>query len=168
MIFEAFESIPYMDTESVDLIRDYGSYILGTYTINYGDRPDLVAYKLYGNPKLFWLILYINNIFDPFHGWKKDTNAIYESASQKYADMGGTEQTVYLVTPEGERYYDLVESENGDQHWYHKGDIHQRHVQYVGTLMPVPVHVAELEEDDNLQTIHVVDPNDIRSFMEEH
>jgi len=31
-----------------------------------GGRPDLVAYKMYGTPALYWVILFINGILDPF------------------------------------------------------------------------------------------------------
>lgn len=61
-----------------------GQYFLGTfraidipahptdmlYVLEAGDvaRPDLIAYKLYKSPKLYWVILWINNISDPFEG----------------------------------------------------------------------------------------------------
>ena len=28
-------------------------------------RPDLIAYSVYGSPKLYWVILVANNIYDP-------------------------------------------------------------------------------------------------------
>lgn len=33
-------------------------------------RPDLVAYKAYGNPTLWWVIYEFNQIRDPFFGLK--------------------------------------------------------------------------------------------------
>jgi hypothetical protein len=33
---------------------------------NDAGRPDLVAYKMYGDPALYWVILFINGILDPF------------------------------------------------------------------------------------------------------
>lgn len=64
----------YQDTEGV--------YFLGTfpavkippdttdsfYVVEANDngRPDIVAYKMYGNPALYWVILWINDILDPF------------------------------------------------------------------------------------------------------
>lgn len=40
------------------------------YIVEYGDvaRPDLIAYKHYSDPNLYWVILMINNISDPFEG----------------------------------------------------------------------------------------------------
>jgi len=40
------------------------------YTLEAGDvgRPDLISYKFYGTPSFYWIILWINNIADPFEG----------------------------------------------------------------------------------------------------
>ena len=31
-------------------------------------RPDLMAYRFYGSPAYYWIILRVNNIADPFEG----------------------------------------------------------------------------------------------------
>ena len=31
-------------------------------------RPDIIAYKMYGNPALYWVVLWINGILDPLEG----------------------------------------------------------------------------------------------------
>jgi hypothetical protein len=40
------------------------------YVLNSSDvaRPDLLSYKLYKTPELYWVILWLNNIVDPFEG----------------------------------------------------------------------------------------------------
>jgi len=40
------------------------------YTLVAGDvgRPDLISYKFYGTPAFYWVILWINDIADPFEG----------------------------------------------------------------------------------------------------
>lgn len=40
------------------------------YIVEAGDvaRPDLIAYKMYKDPGYYWIILWINNIMDPFEG----------------------------------------------------------------------------------------------------
>lgn len=163
-----------MGNETADLIRNYKEYIdrvskgfrLGFYNIVGGDRPDLIAYKLYGNPNLYWLILYLNNIYDPYHEWKKDSNAVFESTKQKYKDMGGVNQIAYFRAPNGDIYYDLVQHPDVPTNWYHIGDKDFRHIQYAGVLSPIPVNIAEDELNDERQTIKVVEPDDLRSFLE--
>jgi len=31
-------------------------------------RPDIISYAFYGTPSLYWIILWLNNITDPFEG----------------------------------------------------------------------------------------------------
>jgi len=40
------------------------------YVLEAGDiaRPDLLSYKMYQTPNLYWVILWINKIIDPFEG----------------------------------------------------------------------------------------------------
>ena len=40
------------------------------YVLEAGDvaRPDLLSYKMYKTPNLYWVILWMNGILDPFEG----------------------------------------------------------------------------------------------------
>lgn len=40
------------------------------YILEAGDvaRPDMISYKFYQTPTLYWVILWVNNILDPFEG----------------------------------------------------------------------------------------------------
>jgi len=64
--------------------EETGHYFLGTfypvnvtpnpsdtlYTVEGGDlgRPDIISYKHYKTPDLYWVILWVNGIADPFEG----------------------------------------------------------------------------------------------------
>jgi len=39
------------------------------YSIQFGDRPDVIAEKFYGNPDYAWVVLHFNDIIDPQFGW---------------------------------------------------------------------------------------------------
>ena len=39
------------------------------YTVQEGDRPDIIAYKYYEDSTLDWLVLMANNIIDPVYDW---------------------------------------------------------------------------------------------------
>ena len=39
------------------------------YSLQDGDRPDVIADKYYGNSNYAWVILIYNNIIDPFYEW---------------------------------------------------------------------------------------------------
>lgn len=51
---------PFITPDSTDLL----------YAIEAGDvaRPDLISYKVYKHPGYYWVILWLNNISDPFQG----------------------------------------------------------------------------------------------------
>lgn len=58
----------------------YNKYIgiSGTYTIpaNQANKPDLIAYTLYGSEDFWWLVYWMNNIIDPFQGLKAGTTIL--------------------------------------------------------------------------------------------
>ena len=41
-----------------------GMFIFDNYDVPYGDKPEDVAFKFYGDPELHWVILMTNNITD--------------------------------------------------------------------------------------------------------
>jgi len=78
------QTIPKRFKDSWAYLDEEERYFLGTmqpitipphptdqlYVLEAGDiaRPDLVAYKFYKNPRLYWPILWLNGISDPFEG----------------------------------------------------------------------------------------------------
>lgn len=79
---QSFTSTPQRFKKTWAYQDDDNRYFLGTFTptnipadrtdsvyiIEAGDllRPDLIAYKLYKNPRLFWILLWLNGVNDPF------------------------------------------------------------------------------------------------------
>jgi len=175
MIMDAFPTLEYTDDINIiDIIRDYRSYIdrvvtkyiLIDYTIVGDPTPEYMAYQLYGNPTLFWILIYLNDgIVDPFHGWVKSQEMVFESSIQRYKNMGGIDQILYHMDDDFERYYDLVEYPIGSQNWYHKGDTRHQFIQHVGYLHPVSVYEDEEMINDEKRTIKIIRPNDIEGFI---
>jgi hypothetical protein len=64
----------YQDTNEVYFLGTFPAIIIPPhssdrfYVVEANDkgRPDIVAYKLYGDPALYWVILWLNDILDPF------------------------------------------------------------------------------------------------------
>lgn len=72
------------------ILRDfYKRNILSffTYDIAEGERPDLVAFNLYGDPMLDWLILLPNEILDPYYQWPLTTNQFNDYIRKKYGSV---------------------------------------------------------------------------------
>ena len=40
-----------------------------TYSVEGGESPETIAYKLYGDSKYHYVILLLNNITDRYYGW---------------------------------------------------------------------------------------------------
>jgi hypothetical protein len=43
--------------------------VFDTYDVREGETPEILADKLYDDPELHWIILYVNNITDRYHQW---------------------------------------------------------------------------------------------------
>jgi len=46
-----------------------GSFLFDSYDVANGERPEDIAFKLYGDAELHWVILMTNNVTDRFYQW---------------------------------------------------------------------------------------------------
>lgn len=54
------------------------------YNVVEGERPEDIAFDYYGDSKLHWILLTVNNILDPFHDWPMDYNTFLLYLQNKY------------------------------------------------------------------------------------
>lgn len=180
MIFSFYDPIVYQaktvsknspNVLMTDIFRNYKGYFdkvalnynLTTYYIQGSPRPEALANTLYGNPQLYWVLLYANDVYDPFHDWVKTQNQVYDSTEQQFADP--EKIIAYHTNINGEKFYNLVEYPVGSGWWYDKGDINHFHVQYQGVLAPRTLYEEKLSENDAKRKIRIVNPSDIDSFV---
>jgi hypothetical protein len=57
------------------------------YTIQDGERPDIVADKYYGSPTKDWLIFLVNNIIDPQWDWPMSSQQLKRYVIKKYGSL---------------------------------------------------------------------------------
>jgi len=57
------------------------------YTIQEGDRADIIAYLYYGDSGYDWLVYYSNNIVDPYYDWYMDGNSLNRFITDKYQSL---------------------------------------------------------------------------------
>lgn len=72
------------------VIRDFykkNLFSFFKYDIIEGQRPDSVAYDLYGDSTLDWLILLPNEILDPYFQWPLSQNQLNEMMRKKYGSV---------------------------------------------------------------------------------
>lgn len=157
---------------TADIFRSYRkyfdtvaeNYLLQTYYISGAPRPEELAYILYGNSQLYWILLMCNNVYDPFRDWIKTQDACYQFAQQKYADVGG-DQILYHVDANGNRYYNLEQYPENSGIWYDKGDFNHQYPQYTGALAGVDIYEDSIIENEKLRQINIINPSDIEAFL---
>jgi hypothetical protein len=65
------------------------------YTIKDTDTPEIVAEKLYGNAELYWIILYSNNIYDPYYDWPLNNRNFINFIQDKYGSTANAKTTIH-------------------------------------------------------------------------
>ena len=63
--------------------------IFDTYDVKEGETPEMIANKLYGDPELHWVILYVNNITDRYHQWPMSYGQFNSFLNEKYSNPDG-------------------------------------------------------------------------------
>lgn len=94
----AFENFPIVEYESNKFIRDYyfrikfvDNYVKNNvakftpYIVEYGDTPESLSMKFYGTDIYWYMILIVNEIFDPFYEWQMTDEEMMNYAI-KYVD----------------------------------------------------------------------------------
>ena len=107
MYFDKFPKIPYDSVGQGDFkvvtnilrrtgIRDTAkanALLFDTYDVRDGERPEDVAFKLYGDAELHWVILMTNNITDRYYQWPLSAPQFAEHLTDKYG--AGNEDAVH-------------------------------------------------------------------------
>ena len=70
-------------------MQDRGSW-LSKINIQDGDRPEMVAYKLYGNSSFHWVLLIFNEIINSYYGWPLSRQDFDNFVNNKYTDPYAT------------------------------------------------------------------------------
>ena len=70
-----------------------GSFLFDNYDVHDGEKPEDVAFKLYGDPELHWVILMTNNITDRYYQWPLTQPQFQEHLEDKYG--AGNEDAVH-------------------------------------------------------------------------
>ena len=83
MYFDNFPTIIY-DSEKENIFKDVknllrrvgirakvksNALLYDTYDVKNGETPESLAFKLYGDAELHWVIMLLNDITDRYHDW---------------------------------------------------------------------------------------------------
>lgn len=59
------------------------------YDVMDGETPEIVAYKVYGDSTLHWIIMHLNEVYDPRYGWVLESDNFKNFVQSKYGDVNG-------------------------------------------------------------------------------
>ena len=79
-----------------DIFTDFMSFT--KYKIEGDERPDQVAYNVYGDEDLDWIVLLANNIINVRDEWPMTQGNFNNYLSEKYGDTGGTDLIKHYET----------------------------------------------------------------------
>ena len=65
------------------------------YTIPESERPDITAFKVYGDVKYTWLIFLINEIHDPLFDWPLNSREFGSYVKNKYGTLAAAKNTIH-------------------------------------------------------------------------
>ena len=104
MYFDNFPTIIY-DSEKENIFKDVknllrrvgirakvksNALLYDTYDVKNGETPESLAFKLYGDAELHWVIMLLNDITDRYHDWPMTEAQFSQFVQDKYDNVDGT------------------------------------------------------------------------------
>ena len=127
------------------------SALFDTYDVKEGQTPEMVADKLYGDPNLHWIVMYVNNITDRYHQWPLTTPQFLAFLNDKYSN------------PDGLHHYEITQT-SGDTTV--TIDIGTDNTEHSGATL-ITNREFEEKRQDTLRSIRLLDPAYVDQFVEE-
>ena len=165
MYFDNFPIIPYDSVGNGDyklvtnLLKRVGlrakvktnALLFDTYNVKEGQTPEMIADKLYGDPNLHWIVMYVNNITDRYHQWPLTTPQFLAFLNDKYSN------------PDGLHHYEITQT-SGDTTV--TIDIGTDNTEHSGATL-ITNREFEEKRQDTLRSIRLLDPAYVDQFVEE-
>ena len=125
--------------------------LFDTYNVKEGQTPEMIADKLYGDPNLHWIVMYVNNITDRYHQWPLTTPQFLAFLNDKYSN------------PDGLHHYEITQT-SGDTTV--TIDIGTDNTEHSGATL-ITNREFEEKRQDTLRAIRLLDPAYVDQFVEE-
>jgi hypothetical protein len=127
-----------------------------TYSVEGGESPETIAYKLYGDSKYHYVILLLNNITDRYYGWPLGDSAFETYVTNKYAEPGAIHH--YEVTQSSGRT-----TSNGPDDYSHRIEVNSD----ASGAQSVSNYEYERRIQDQLRQIKLLNPDYLPAFEKE-
>ena len=130
--------------------------LLDKYDVAEGEKPEDIAYKIYGDADYFWVITLVNNIVNRYYDWPLDSFSFQEYVKDKYSN------------PDGIHHYEVTQSSGkqsgeGPADYTHKIEVNSTH--------PGAQSVSNRQYEERIQDkkrqIRVLSPQYLAAFEDE-
>ena len=165
MYFQNFPTIPYDSVGDgelkgvTNLLRRVGirakvkanTMLYDTYDVRNGETPESIAFKLYDDAELHWVILLVNDITDRFHDWPMTEAQFLQFIKDKYTNVDAI------------HHYEISQ-ESGDTSI--KISVGTDNTDYPSATA-ITNYEYEQEVQDAKRKIRLLDPSYVSDFVEE-
>ena len=131
--------------------------LFDTYDVKNGETPEIIADKLYDDPKLHWIIMLLNNITDRYHDWPMSEQQFNSYLNEKYSN------------PDGIHHYEISQ-ESGDTTQkieVYDPDLISSDTDAYTSATAITNREFEESEQDKKRKIRLLDPVFIDQFVDE-
>ena len=163
MYFDNFPSVEYTNIDNGDpktvtnllrriSVRDpvkSNAIIMNKHNVRDGETPESLAFDFYGDSKLHWIILSINDIYDRYHQWPMNTRQFFAFVNDKYEDPNGT------------HHYEITQASGDTTVKINIGQDNSLHP----TATIVTNYEYEEAEQDKKRQINIIQPAQIGRFV---
>jgi hypothetical protein len=136
-----------------EINRTINSSVFYKYTIQDGERPEDIAERYYGDTQYYWIILYANNIINPYAQWPRSYREFEKYIVSKY----GSVESVSDTTDESAVHH----YEDDEGNWITKAN-------WDGTLSKrISIYDYEYNLNEDKKEINIVKVEYLRQIINE-
>ena len=137
------------------------------YTIPEAERPDVTAYKEYGDVKYTWLIFLINDIHDPIYQWPLNAREFGAYIKNKYGTLSYAQSTVHHYEQTIRERVEATSTTDPIVKATIEVDLTTYNTLAVGSKKLVYYYDWEVERNEDKRNIKLIDKNYVSDILAE-
>ena len=134
------------------------SLLYDTYDVKEGETPESVAFNLYDDAELHWVIMLVNDITDRYHQWPMRYSQVLQYVNDRYDDVNAV------------HHYEIAQT-SGDTttkiEVYSNSALFSGDTDFYGTATAVTNLEYEESLQDQRRKIKLLDPQYLPQFISE-
>ena len=129
-----------------------------TYDVKEGETPESIAFNIYDNAELHWVIMLVNDITDRYHQWPMRYSQFLQYVNDKYDDVNAV------------HHYEIAQT-SGDTttniEVYSNSALFSGDTDFYGTATAITNLEYEESLQDQRRKIKILDPQFLPQFIKE-